>query len=75
MENIERLRSFIEPRFFGVCSYLGDKLSIPSGKIRLFFIYATFVAAGSPVIIYLVLAFLIKLKDYIKGKRNTVWDF
>jgi len=75
MEKIEKLRSYIEPQVFGVCSYLGEKLFIPSGKIRLFFIYATFVAAGSPVIIYLVLAFLIKLKDYVKGKRNTVWDF
>ncbi len=72
---MENFRKFLELQFFGVCSYLGEKLSMPSSKIRLFFIYATFVTAGSPVIIYLMLAFLIKLKDYIKGKRNTVWDF
>lgn len=71
---MEKLRSFLELQFFGVCSYLGDKLAMPSSKIRLFFIYATFVTAGSPVIIYLVLAFLIKMKDYIKGRRTAVWD-
>ncbi|HXH18013.1 MAG TPA: PspC domain-containing protein [Chitinophagales bacterium] len=71
---MEKLRSFLEVQIFGVCTYLGEKLSMPSSKIRLFFIYATFVTAGSPVILYLVLAFLIKMKDYIKGKRNTVWD-
>ncbi len=68
-------RSYLELRFYGVCSYLGEKLSMPSAKIRLFFIYASFVTAGSPIIIYLILAFLIKLKDYIKGRRSPVWDF
>ena len=76
MENIFiKLKRCLEIQFFGVCQYLGEKLSMPSGKIRLFFIYLSFVTAGSPVIAYLILAFLIKLKDYIKGKRNPVWDF
>lgn len=72
---MERFRSFLEMQFFGVCSYLGEKLVIPSSRIRLFFIYSTFVAIGSPIIIYLTLAFLLRLKDYIKGKRNPVWDY
>lgn len=62
-------------KFFGVCSYLGEKLQMPSGKIRLFFIYASCLTIGSPVIIYLTMAFLLKLRDYIKGKRNPVWDY
>ena len=69
------LRSLIETTFFGVCSYTGEKLHMPSSKIRLFFIYSSFFTAGSPVIIYLSLAFLLKLKDYIKGKRSPVWDY
>lgn len=72
---MDRLRSFLEVKFFGVCSYLGEKLQIPSGRIRLFFIYSSFVAAGSPVLIYLALAFLLKLRDYTRNKRNAVWDF
>ena len=69
------LKTFIEMKFFGVCSYLGEKLQMPSDKIRLFFIYTSFLTIGSPVIIYLIMAFVLKLKDYIKGKRNPVWDY
>lgn len=72
---ILQLKYCLELQLFGVCQYLGEKLSMPSGKIRLFFIYLSFVTAGSPVIVYLILAFLIRLRDYIKGKRNPVWDF
>jgi phage shock protein PspC (stress-responsive transcriptional regulator) len=69
------LKTFVEMKFFGVCSYLGDKLQMPSSKIRLFFIYASCLTIGSPVILYLIFAFLINLRDYIKGKRNPVWDY
>lgn len=69
------LKSFIEMKVFGVCAYLGDKLHMPSSKIRLFFIYSTCLTVGSPIIIYLIFAFIIKLKDYIKGKRSPVWDY
>lgn len=69
------LKSFIEMNLFGVCSYLGDKLRMPSARIRLFFIYSSCITVGSPIIIYLIFAFVIKLKDYIKGKRSPVWDY
>jgi len=72
---MEKLRKFLELQFFGVCAYWGEKLSMPSSAIRLFFIYATFVTFGSPVIIYLVMAFVLKLRDYIRGRRNPIWDF
>jgi len=41
----------------------------------LFFIYASCLTIGSPIIIYMILAFWIKMGDYVKGKRNPVWDF
>ncbi|MCC6570879.1 MAG: PspC family transcriptional regulator [Chitinophagales bacterium] len=59
---------------YGVCSYLGRKMSIPSKKVRLFFIYTSFIALGSPVIIYLILTFVLNLRYMIKTKRNPVWD-
>jgi phage shock protein PspC (stress-responsive transcriptional regulator) len=71
---VNKIRAYFENNLFGVCTYLGEKLDMPSSRIRLFFIYASFFTAGSPVIIYMTLAFIIKLKDYIKGKRNPVWD-
>jgi phage shock protein C len=68
------VRSFVETKFFGVCSYLGYVLRMPSGKIRLYFIYSTLFTVGSPVVIYLTIAFILNLKDYVKGQRSQVWD-
>ncbi len=67
-------RDIFEMSIYGVCSFLGRKLSIPSKKVRLFFIYASFIALGSPVIIYLILTFVLNLRFMIKTKRNPVWD-
>ena len=71
---MNRLKYFVEGRIFGVCTFLGEKLGIASSVIRLFFIYATFIAVSSPIIIYLILAFWINLKKYITRKRNPVWE-
>ncbi len=68
------LRDIIEMSVYGVCSYLGRKLSIPSKKVRMFFIYTSFIALGSPVILYLILTFVLNLRFMIKTKRNPVWD-
>jgi len=68
------LRDIIEMRIYGVCAYLGRKMSIPSKRVRLFFIYTSFIALGSPVILYLILTFVLNLRYMIKSKRNPVWD-
>lgn len=71
---IERFKYCFEVHAFGVCAYIGEKLGIASSIIRLFFIYATFITAGSPIIIYLILAFFLKLKERFFKKRVTIWD-
>ena len=68
------LRDVIEVNVYGVCAYLGRKLSMPSKRVRLFFIYTSFIALGSPIIIYLILTFVLNLRYMIKTKRNPVWD-
>lgn len=68
------VRDVIERSVYGVCSYLGRKLSMPTKKIRLFFIYTSFIALGSPIIIYLILTFVLNLRYMINNKRNPVWD-
>ncbi|HQV77850.1 MAG TPA: PspC domain-containing protein [Chitinophagales bacterium] len=68
------LRDVIEMNVYGVCAFLGRKLSIPSKKVRLFFIYTSFIALGSPIIIYLILTFILNMRYMIKNKRNPVWD-
>lgn len=71
---IQRLKNYFEENAFGVCAYLGDKIGLASSKIRFFFIYASFLALGSPIIVYLALAFVINIKNYIKNRsRNPVW--
>ena len=63
----------MEMNAFGVCSAIGEKLGIASSRIRMWFIYISFLTLGSPVIIYMVLAFWINLKNYIfMGKRNPI---
>ena len=74
MNLINNIKAFFEKQAFGVCAWLGEKLSIPSADIRKFFIYTSFLAIGSPVIIYLILAFLLKMKKYFRSKRSSVWD-
>lgn len=68
------IRDAIELSVYGVCAYLGRKMSIPSKKVRMFFIYASFLALGSPIIIYLIFAFIFNLRNMVKTKRNPVWD-
>lgn len=68
-----RLKSFVEYQAFGVCTKLGEKMNIASSKIRLWFIYISFLTLGSPIIVYMILAFWMNLKRYIGlGKRNPI---
>ncbi|MEM7107371.1 MAG: PspC domain-containing protein [Bacteroidota bacterium] len=71
---MERLQTFIEKNAFGVCTRLGDKLGIASSSIRLFFIYASFIAVGSPIILYLALAFVMNIRKYMR-KRDPIWYY
>jgi len=71
---MNRFKYFVEGRIFGVCSFIGEKLGVAPGIIRLYFIYTTFIAMTSPIIIYLVLAFWINFKKYIWKKRNPAWE-
>ncbi|MFB5944537.1 PspC domain-containing protein [Albibacterium profundi] len=72
---MEKLMVFLEQRSFGVCSYIGERLGISISKIRLFFIYSSFLAVGFPVIFYLLAGIVLDIRDYIKRTRNRLWDF
>jgi phage shock protein PspC (stress-responsive transcriptional regulator) len=71
---IEQLKHYFEKHAFGVCTALGDKLGIATSSIRLFFIYTSFLTLGSPVILYLSLAFIMNIRAHLR-KRSTIWDF
>jgi phage shock protein C len=71
---IQKITTFFERQTFGVCTWWGEKLGIKSANIRLFFIYASCLTVGSPVIIYLIMAFILNIKSALKNKRSSVWD-
>jgi phage shock protein PspC (stress-responsive transcriptional regulator) len=73
---MEKIKYFVENQAFGVCTRLGEKFKISTSSIRLYFIYISFLTMGSPVIIYLILAFWMNIRRYLRQRNNpTIWDF
>ncbi|MFQ5334957.1 MAG: PspC family transcriptional regulator [Flavobacteriales bacterium] len=74
---IEHIRSYFEKRTFGVCEWWGEKLGISSSRVRKYFIYTSFITFGSPLILYLVMAFMLEHKEWFRilRKPRSVWDF
>ena len=70
---LQQVLTFFEKRSFGVCAYLGERLNISISKIRLFFIYSSFLAVGFPLVFYIMAAFVLDIRNYIK--RIRVFDF
>lgn len=71
---VEPIKIFFEKQAFGICDFWGERLKIKSGSIRLFFIYASFLTVGSPIIIYMILGFWMNMKKLMKRNRGSVWD-
>ncbi len=70
---MNKVREFLELHAFGVCTAIGEKMGIATTRIRMWFIYISFLTLGSPLIIYMVLAFWINIKNYIlSAKRNPL---
>lgn len=68
---MNRFRDFLEWNAFGVCAAIGDKVGIATSRIRMWFIYISFLTMGSPVIIYMILAFWLNIKKYILYSRRN----
>lgn len=68
---MNRFKSFVEWHAFGVCTYIGEKLGIASSTIRKYFIYISFLTMGSPVVVYLFVAFWMNIKNYILSARRN----
>ncbi len=68
---MNRLRQFIEWQAFGVCTAIGEKMGIATSRIRMWFIYVSFLTFGSPVIVYMMMAFWLNIKNYILSARRN----
>jgi phage shock protein PspC (stress-responsive transcriptional regulator) len=70
---MKQLKNFIEWQAFGVCSAIGEKLGIATSRIRMWFIYISFLTLGSPIILYMIAAFFMNIKRYVfAARRNPV---
>ena len=75
---INKIVSFFEQQAFGVCDWWGQKLGIKATNIRMYFVYLSFFTAGSPIIIYFLMAFMLEHKEYFKPRiiksKSRIWD-
>jgi phage shock protein PspC (stress-responsive transcriptional regulator) len=68
---MNRFKVFIEWQAFGVCTAIGEKMGIATERIRMWFIYISFLTLGSPVVIYMITAFWMNMKRYILAARRN----
>ncbi len=64
----------LEFKSFGVCTYLGNVIGISTDSIRKFFIYSSCLAFGSPMLVYLSLAFLINMRKSARQKHSFYYE-
>ncbi|MES2418961.1 MAG: PspC family transcriptional regulator [Bacteroidota bacterium] len=70
----QKIVTFFEKRSFGVSTYLANKLNMSTAKVRLFFIYSSFLAVGFPILFYILAAVVLDIRNYMKKVRLRVWD-
>lgn len=70
----QRIVTFFEKQSFGVCTYLAVRLNMSISKIRLFFIYSSFLAVGFPIVFYVLAALVLDVRRYMKKIRMRIWD-
>tara|TARA_R110002049_G_scaffold245596_2_gene419691 strand:- start:5452 stop:5685 length:234 start_codon:yes stop_codon:yes gene_type:complete len=75
---IQKIQELFERNFFGVCEWWGNKLGIKTSRIRLFFIYFSFISVGISFFVYLTMAFILEHKELFKkafvSKKSSIWD-
>lgn len=67
---MKKFQFFLEEQAFGVCTRLGEILQLPSEVIRMYFVYASFLTLGSPIIVYLSLAFWMNMSRYMRSNSR-----
>lgn len=67
-------KDLVERHAFGVCQYLGERMRIAPAEVRKYFIYTSFIGMGSPLIVYLFVAFWMNIRRYIRRGRNEFYS-
>lgn len=68
------LKDLVERRAFGVCQQLGAMMRLSPAEVRKYFIYCTFIAMGSPLVIYLFFAFWLNLPRNLRRGRSVLYE-
>ena len=76
MNLIQKISLFFELRSFGVSAWWARRLRVEVSRVRLFFIYFSFIGLGSPILLYLMMAWVLEHKHIFKfqRKRKTIWE-
>ncbi len=74
MKKLEKIKYFFVRNGFNVSTRIADKFGIQVNYVRLFFIYLSFATLGISFIIYLMMAFALRIKDFFVQKRPSVFD-
>ena len=68
------VKDMVERHAFGVCQQMGDRMQIPASEVRKYFIYTSFIAMGSPLIVYLFFAFWFNLRKSLRRGKNVLYQ-
>lgn len=74
---LQKIIFFFEMQSFGVCEWWARRLGIRISKVRLGFIYFSIIGLGSPILLYLVMAWVLEHKHYFKfqhKQKKSIWD-
>ena len=71
---IQSIMSFFEQYSFGVCTYLAQKFKLSLSKVRMFFIYTSFLSVGMPIVFYFLAFFVLDIRKFVKQKRSNVFE-
>ena len=70
----DKLRNFLEFNGFNVMSRIADRFGVRASKLRLLYIYLSFVTLGITFAFYLIMAFFLWVKDGFVVRRKSVFD-
>lgn len=58
---------------FGLCSFTAEKVGLGVDRLRIYFIYLSFIMLGSPILLYLMLSFALECYRAFR-KPYRIWD-
>jgi len=71
-KQLDHLKDISQLQFFGVCTLISETWGLPLERIRVLFVYVSLFSYGSSVPLYLIVAFWLRIRQYVKRSRWLV---